>query len=161
MPLLNPHTTELVRSAHRDYHLKVALAYDEVLHEISDRAASRGSLGKADIGALLFWKRLRAETPWAAQLSSMPDVAVRKITGPAVAAVQDLAVPAPDAARRGRAILSSLPGFRSGETSWLPPCWLLGLPSAWLSTTAEPRRLSARSDSSSRPLPDATVGTWP
>lgn len=33
-------------------------SYDEVMLEIQDRAAAAGSVGKADIGALLLWKRL-------------------------------------------------------------------------------------------------------
>lgn len=115
MTLLTQDKVDLLRSAHRDYHLNVSAAYDEVLFEISERASNRGSLGKADVGALLFWKRLRADTPWAGKLSSMTDVAVRDITGRAVSAVRDPEMPVADAARRGRAALSALPGFRTGD----------------------------------------------
>jgi len=90
-------------------------AYDEVLYEISDRVRDRGSISKADIGALLLWKRLQANTPWARELSSMPDVDVRRITAVAVQAVCDLNTPIVDAAHAGRRALSSLPGFRNGD----------------------------------------------
>lgn len=139
-------TVDLLRSAHRDYHLQVSQAYDEVLHEVSDRVASQGSLGKADIGALLFWKRLRADTPWAGQLSSMTDAAVRDVTG--LRLPQSGTSRCRPRTRHGAAAPSSAPFPASGQgTRWLPLCSLPGLPSAWLSTTAERRRLSERSGS--------------
>lgn len=112
---MHQNRVDLLRRARHDYHLNVSTAYDEVLFEISERASNRGSLGKADVGALLFWKRLRADTPWAGKLSSMTDFAVRNITSRAVLAVQDFEVSVPDAARQGRAALSALPGFRTGD----------------------------------------------
>ncbi|WP_125621498.1 MULTISPECIES: hypothetical protein [unclassified Streptomyces] len=43
----------------------------------------RQPLGKADIGALVVWKRLRADIPWAAALMSVPDAEVRTVTAQA------------------------------------------------------------------------------
>lgn len=89
--------------------------YDELLYEVADRIKDRGSIGKADIGALLFLKRLQANTPWAARLQLWPDVQVRDVTAAAVAAVTDSSVDTAEAARRGRAALSPLPGFLRGD----------------------------------------------
>jgi hypothetical protein len=41
--------------------LDTTTVYDEVRRDVSDRIDLTGSIGKADIGALLLWKRLRAE----------------------------------------------------------------------------------------------------
>jgi hypothetical protein len=90
-------------------------AYDEVLFEVAGRIAGAGSIGKSDIGALLLWKRLQANTRWARQLMGMPEVEVRAVTAPAVEAVRDKTVSVPVAAQRGRRLLSSLPGFASGD----------------------------------------------
>ena len=97
------------------YRRHVSPAYDEVLDEVTGRIAVVGSIGKADIGALLMWKRLRADTPWARELSDMRDADVRAVTAPAVAVVRDVDVPVVDAARAGRGLLGPLPGFRFGD----------------------------------------------
>ncbi|MGJ3558078.1 hypothetical protein ACR6C2_00585 [Streptomyces sp. INA 01156] len=57
-------------TARTAYTQAVSAHYDELLHHVAHRAQAEGSLGKADIGALLLWKRLRADTPW--QASSWP-----------------------------------------------------------------------------------------
>lgn len=90
-------------------------AYDEVLYEVAARVRDRGSLGKADIGALVLWKRMQANTPWATKLSSLPDARVREITGIAFSAVRNEEIPVVEAARRGRAALSGLPGCGHGD----------------------------------------------
>jgi hypothetical protein len=90
-------------------------AYDEVLIEVSERIRDSGSIGKADIGSLLFWKRLRADTRWVRDLMTMRDLEVRLVTEKAVAAVNDTSLDVPAAARRGRAALSALPGFARGD----------------------------------------------
>ncbi|MFD9128674.1 hypothetical protein [Kitasatospora sp. NPDC059571] len=102
-------------TAHAAYHEGAGGAYDEVLREVAARVAAEGSIGKADIGALVLWKRLRADTPWAYALMSLPDTAVRAVTAEAVAAVRDTALDRGTAARRGRAALSPLPGFDRGD----------------------------------------------
>lgn len=62
------------------YEQQTAAAYDEVLAEVAARIATAVSVGKSDIGALLLWKRLRADTPWSGSLMSMPEVKVRILT---------------------------------------------------------------------------------
>ncbi len=88
--------------------------YDEALHEVGRRGAANQSLGKADIGALVMWKRIQANTRWASSLNVLPDDEVRRATGQAYAAVNDTAVPIPEAARAGRIALRSLPGCNVG-----------------------------------------------
>lgn len=102
-------------AAHSGYRREVAAAYDEVLLDVVDRVAATGSLGKSDIGALLLWKRLRADTPWAADLLTLPDSDVRTVTARAVDAVRDQSLSSVEAARLGRSSLSPLPGFRVGD----------------------------------------------
>lgn len=59
------------------------------LTEVSARADASGDLGKADIGALVAWKRLQANTTWMAKLMSMRDSDVRALTGQAHHAALD------------------------------------------------------------------------
>lgn len=49
--------------AHTSYSAVASPSYNEVLNEIAGRIKAAGSIGKSDIGALLFWKRLWADTP--------------------------------------------------------------------------------------------------
>lgn len=88
--------------------------YDEVLLEVVGRASDTGHVSKADIGALLFWKRLRADTPWASELHLCSDAFVRATTGEAREAMAAHA-DAYGAARAGRSALVTLPGFRVGD----------------------------------------------
>ncbi|WP_422935805.1 hypothetical protein [Sinomonas sp. P47F7] len=90
-------------------------AYDEILHEVTDHARATNSIGKADVGALLFWKRLRADTPWVSELMIMNDSEVRAITAKTMLDVRDESPSVPKAARAGRRALSPLPGFQSGD----------------------------------------------
>lgn len=101
--------------AREDVGQRVSAFYDEVLGEVADRIEATGSIGKVDIGALLFWKRLRANTPWAAKLHGMAEAKIREVTAAAVAAVRDDALEVPVAAEQGRAALSGLPGLSSGD----------------------------------------------
>jgi hypothetical protein len=89
--------------------------YDEAFDEIAERFAKVGSVGKADIGGLLFWKRLRADTPWARALHSVPDHVVRTATAAARTAAHDGARTTVEAAGAARRALSPLPGFVSGD----------------------------------------------
>lgn len=89
--------------------------YDETLREVTRRASTSGSIGKADIGALLMWKRLRADTPWAAELMALADADVRRATAAATTAARDSTLSRSTAAQAGRAALASLPGFRTGD----------------------------------------------
>jgi hypothetical protein len=103
-------------SAARDaYRAAVPAAYDEVLTEIAERARDTGSLGKADIAALVVWKRLQAATGWVVELMNLRDTEVRTITAEAVREVRDPAAPRGTAARQGRRALLGLPGCRTGD----------------------------------------------
>jgi hypothetical protein len=106
---------ETLRAAHTAYMAATSPAYDEVLTEVADRVQATASIGKADMGALLFWKRLRADTPWVRDLMKMRDLEVRAVTEQAVAAVNDLSLSVPKAASAGRSALSPLPGFEKGD----------------------------------------------
>lgn len=106
---------QLLLDARSAYRKAVSIHYDEVLHEVSARAISSGSIGKADIGALLVWKRLRADTPWASQLNVMADADVRVHTARAMKRVNDASLSLSDAAGAGRGALAQLPGFVSGD----------------------------------------------
>lgn len=97
------------------YRGSVSSHYDEVLAAVSASVDEAGSVGKADIGALVLWKRISASTVWAARLNAMSDEEVREHTGRAVAAVRDRGLSNADAAGAGRAALSPVPGFKSGD----------------------------------------------
>lgn len=113
--LISPESWATLLSAHKKHHAASSPAYDDVLTEIAERVREAGSIGKADVGALLFWKRLRADTIWATALLEMPEARVRELTGPAVKGVNDSSLSVPEAAVAGRKALSALPGFGSGD----------------------------------------------
>ncbi|WP_309030228.1 hypothetical protein [Streptomyces alfalfae] len=102
-------------AAREAYTQSAGVHYDEVLDQVAQRAQSEGSIGKAGIGALLLFKRLRADTPWARALMATADTAVRQVTAAATAAVCNPALSRSEAARAGRAALASLPGFTRGD----------------------------------------------
>jgi hypothetical protein len=110
-----PQAWETLREAHVAYEAAISPAYDEVLNEVAHRICATGSIGKADIGALLFWKRLRADTTWVRDLMTMTEQDIREVTKKAVFAVCDDSLPVPMAAAAGRSALSPLPGFSRGD----------------------------------------------
>lgn len=114
-PILDKDAWQVLRESHATYASEVSPHYDEVLQEVSSRIRITASIGKTDIGALLFWKRLRANTPWVSKLMVMPDKDVRAVTEKAVSAVNSLDMTTPMAASVGRGALSPLPGFKSGD----------------------------------------------
>ncbi|MDO9381136.1 MAG: hypothetical protein Q7T56_20005 [Nocardioidaceae bacterium] len=89
--------------------------YDEVFHTVVARAEQDESIGKAEIGALVPWKRLNASTKWALALMQTPDGEVRAATGAAYAAARNRGKSIFDAAFTARGALSALPGFGSGD----------------------------------------------
>jgi hypothetical protein len=113
--LLSRSDWDMILCAHTSYSAVASPSYDEVLNEVAGRIKAAGSIGKSDIGALLFWKRLRADTPWVHQIMSLPDHHVREATRVAVEAVNDATLSTPMAAVAGRRALSSLPGFKTGD----------------------------------------------
>lgn len=102
-------------SARQAYTDAVSPYYDETLQDVTHRACVSGDIGKADIGALLMWKRLRADAPWAAELMALADADVRRVTAAATIAARDTTLSRSSAAQAGRAALASLPGFRTGD----------------------------------------------
>ncbi|MFJ3128037.1 hypothetical protein ACIPJO_34700 [Streptomyces sp. NPDC086993] len=100
------------RAAYLD---SVSPHYDEIFWEVAQRVERTGSLGKAEIAALVVWKRLSAQTRWVTALMSMPDSEVRVITEQAVASVRDPELSRGEAARAGRGAISELPGFVKGD----------------------------------------------
>ncbi|MGO4490483.1 hypothetical protein AB4Y86_00115 [Arthrobacter sp. 2YAF22_2] len=114
-PILTTQDWETLQKSHADYQSSTSTAYDEVLNEVAERILDTGSIGKADIGALLFWKRLRANTPWVSDLMTLRDQQVRAVTKEAVSAVTNKSLLIPQAASAGRRALSDLPGFKTGD----------------------------------------------
>lgn len=112
---LNLESWDKLFKAHREYISGASRAYDEVLYAAAERIRSTKSIGKADIGSLLLWKRLRADTRWVRNLMLIPDKEVREHTYKAVEAANDLSCPVPEAAVSGRTALSPLPGFQAGD----------------------------------------------
>lgn len=106
---------EKLLKAHEEYFSETPPAYDEVLDEVAERIGSTKSIGKADIGSLLLWKRLRADTRWVRNLMAVPDKEIREHTYKAVEVANDLSCSVPEAAASGRSALSPLPGFQAGD----------------------------------------------
>lgn len=114
-PMDASHVWNVLAAARASYLSEVSPHYDEVLWEVADRVEQAGCLGKADIGALVVWKRLSARTPWVSKLMSLPDTAVHTITAQAVQAVRSTQASRGETARAGRATLADLPGFGTGD----------------------------------------------
>jgi hypothetical protein len=110
-----PEQWQRLAAARQAYTDTVSPHYDETLQHVTQRARDSGDIGKADIGALLMWKRLRADTPWAAELMALPEADVRRTTATATTAARDTTLSPSAAAQAGRAALASLPGFRTGD----------------------------------------------
>lgn len=108
--MLSPHEVDRLVAARGDDTFEV---YDEVLREVEGRIADNGFAGKADIGALVFWKRIQANTRWARDLHAVPDEEVRRITQRAFTAVRAEDTTVPQRAQTARTELQVLPGFRS------------------------------------------------
>jgi hypothetical protein len=116
-PAMGPdERVELLLEAKRKYDAAGnGAAYDEVVDEVVGRVAGSGSIGKLDIGALVAWKRLRADTAWVKALMFLPDVDVRAQTARAVDAAQDGTQTVPEAASDARSALAGLPGMGVGD----------------------------------------------
>ena len=94
--------------------LHTETAYDEVLREVSSRVGDHGSIGKADIGALVVWKRSTATASWSKKLMNMPDSEVRAVTAKAFALANDQSRSIPEAGGEARQLLRKVPGLGSG-----------------------------------------------
>ncbi|MGO3505489.1 MAG: hypothetical protein ACTINN_05205 [Brachybacterium tyrofermentans] len=87
--------------------------YDDVLDAVSERARRTGAIGKLEIGALITWKRLRANSPWVADLMNTPEAVVLEATR----AAREAALTGSGVADAGTAAcraLYEIPGCRSG-----------------------------------------------
>lgn len=104
-----------LRDARIEYTETVSEVYDEVLQTVSARFVHEGSIGKAEIGGLLLWKRLRADTKWSRKLMDVPDAVVRHHTSTAYVAANDESLPTDEAAAAARSALGALPGFKTGD----------------------------------------------
>lgn len=105
----------LLRTAHREYHATVSPEYDEALYEVAQRFTTNQSIGKVEIGGLLLWKRIQANTSWAMDLMNVSDKQVREQTHNAYLAANDVDLSVTEAARAARSALGSLPGFNTGD----------------------------------------------
>lgn len=88
--------------------------YDEVLREVSARVADQGSIGKADIGALVVWKRSTATATWSKKLMNTPDSEVREVTARAYSLINDSSKSIPGAGGEARQLLRRIPGLGGG-----------------------------------------------
>lgn len=104
----------MLTEAKAEYDKIASSHYDEVLHQVTERIAESGSVGKLDIAALTTWKRLNASTTWVKDLMALPDSAVREQTKSAVNIARQTpdVVEAADLARRE---LGGLPGCGSAS----------------------------------------------
>ena len=98
--------------------------YDEVITELCARAEATGSLGKVDLGALVAWKRLRADTLYMGRLMATAETTVREHTAAAFAAARNPDLSTVDAATAARRALEPLPGFRSGDALASAACFI-------------------------------------
>lgn len=89
--------------------------YDETLNVVVERVRDVGYLTKADIGSLVLWKRISAQTRWASKLGLTADTCVREITSRAYELANDQSRSTPEAGQEARWVLNSLPGMSSGS----------------------------------------------
>ncbi|MDQ2852593.1 MAG: hypothetical protein M3Y49_18040 [Actinomycetota bacterium] len=113
--VVSPGAVDRLMAARGEYKREVSVHYDDVLTEVSNRVKDAGSVGKADVGVLVMWKRMRADTPWAGEFMALPEDHVRAVTARAARCVQDRSLSVPEAAVAGRRELSGLPGFTYGD----------------------------------------------
>jgi hypothetical protein len=123
--VISPVGDLLARARHAQRAGDLHRTYDEVLDEISARAASAGSMDKADIGALVLWKRITAQARWSRELMLTPDAFVRDVTRTAYQLANDAGVSIPEAGQAARDALRCLPGM--GGTGALASALLLAL----------------------------------
>ncbi|WP_409484302.1 hypothetical protein [Arsenicicoccus dermatophilus] len=114
-PAIPPATVDRLRLARLQYAQAVSPFYDEVLLEVIERGREASCLGKADIGALTLWKRLRADTPWASRRIETPESRVREVTRRAHHDANDAGLDVVRAATQARNQLRELPGFTYGD----------------------------------------------
>lgn len=109
---MNPRTGDVLLQALAQHHREDPRGiYDETLHAVIARAKAEHSLGKADIGSLVLWKRVPAQTGWAKKFMLTPDREVREATHAAFAASNNSGLSIPDSGNAAREALRVLPGM--------------------------------------------------
>ena len=103
----------LIQSLRRHQEANLKETYDETLSVVVERVRAAGHLTKADIGSLVLWKRISAQTTWAKHLGNTPDSDVQKATGSAFDLANDRSRPAAEAGQGARWALNGLPGMSS------------------------------------------------
>lgn len=119
---------ELLREVWKSLHQGPATrTYDEALDEVIGRASEQRSLGKADIGALVTWKRVNSSSRWVNNLMLTPDHVVRSTTGRAWDLANDESREIPDAGGTAREALFDLPGMSANSQGAIASAVLLAL----------------------------------
>jgi hypothetical protein len=101
----------LIESLGRYQEANLRETYDETLSVVVDRVLAAGHLTKADIGSLVLWKRISAQTRCPKDLGNTPDSEVRKATGSAFELANDRSRPAAEVGQGARWALNGLPGM--------------------------------------------------
>ena len=107
--------TNTLHLALNKYRESASPFYDEAIEDVMARAAQRGHLGKADIGAIAAWKRRNTITRWMRDFMSTADSAVREATATARDSALSTDGDIQSAASKARSALSPIPGFRKGD----------------------------------------------
>ena len=107
--------TNTLHLALNKYRESASPFYDEAIEDVMARAAQRGHLGKADIGAIAAWKRLNTSTRWMRDFMSTADSTVREATATARDSALSTDGDIQSAASKARSALSPIPGFRKGD----------------------------------------------
>ncbi len=116
MPLSDDDTRARLRDARAAYEAMISPHYDEVFNDVAERVRENGYATKLDLGALVLWKRLQANTRWASRLGATADATVRDVTRRALSVYRDGPVSdAPARAQAARSVLAELPGFAHGD----------------------------------------------
>lgn len=102
-------------NSHSSYVSNNSKHYDEVFNQVCENIEINKSIGKIDVGALLFWKRITAATPWVRMLMILSDEEVRAVTRTVVRLANDEHNNPAKSATSARSELSQLPGFKSGD----------------------------------------------
>ncbi|WP_291382613.1 hypothetical protein [Demequina sp.] len=116
MPLSEDETRSKLKDARAAYVGMISPHYDEVFNDVAERVRENGYATKLDLGGLVLWKRLQANTRWASSLGATADAKVRDVTGRALSVYRDEPLSdVPARAQAARSILAELPGFAHGD----------------------------------------------
>lgn len=114
-PISESERWSILDQGRREYLAAVSPSYDEVLDSVATRFTSDRCIGKVEIGGLVLWKRLQANSPWSMDLMNTSESVVREVTGRVYDAANDSSLNTPAAAKLARSEIFDLPGFRNGN----------------------------------------------